>query len=87
MRTLYTILSILLFILLLGFAFKNSETVELAYYLGYSWKAPLSLMLLITFFSGIIAGIIACLGSLIRQRRKLLALEREIKNLKLSNKT
>ncbi|MDR5171012.1 LapA family protein [Methylobacillus flagellatus] len=84
MRTLYTILGVLLFILLLGFAFKNAEPVELAYYLGYSWKAPLSLMLLITFFSGIIAGVIACLGSLIGQRRKLLALEKEIKNLKMN---
>lgn len=82
MRYIYTLFWLLLFILLLGFAFKNSEPAELHYYLGFAWRAPLSLMLLFTFFIGAVAGMIACLTPLIRQRRQLLALQRELKILK-----
>jgi uncharacterized integral membrane protein len=81
MKYIYTIFGLLLFILLLGFALKNSQAVELHYYLGFAWRAPLSLLLLITFSVGIIAGIMACLASWIRQRRELLALQRELKIL------
>ena len=81
MKYIYTTLGLLLFILLLGFALKNSQAVELHYYLGFAWRAPLSLLLLITFSVGVIAGIMACLASWIRQRRELLALQRELKIL------
>lgn len=81
MKYFYTTLGLLLFILLLGFALKNSQAVELHYYLGFAWRAPLSLLLLITFSAGVIAGIMACLASFIRQRRELLALQRELKIL------
>ena len=85
MRFIYTTFGILFFILLLGFALKNVEPVVLHYYLGYAWQAPLSLMLLITFFFGIVIGLIACVPSLIRQRRELLALKRELKTLKTND--
>lgn len=82
MRFVYTTLGLLLFLSLLGFAMKNAEPVELQYYLGLAWRAPLSLMLLVTFFFGVIAGVIACLASMISQRRRLMALQRELKTLK-----
>ncbi|MEZ0316656.1 MAG: lipopolysaccharide assembly LapA domain-containing protein [Methylophilaceae bacterium] len=82
MRFIYITFGTLFFILLLGFALKNVEPVALHYYLGYAWQAPLSLMLLITFFFGIVVGVVACLPSVIRQRRDLLALKRELKTLK-----
>lgn len=72
---------VLLFVLLLGFALKNTQPVELHYYLGSAWRAPLSLMLLITLFVGIVVGVMACISLLIRQRRDLLALQRELKTL------
>ena len=81
MRFIYTILGLLLFLALLGFAVKNAEPVELHYYLGVAWRAPLSLMLLVTFFFGVIAGVIACLSSMIGQRRRLMALQRELNTL------
>ena len=81
MKYIYTLLGLFLFILLLGFALKNSEQVALQYYLGFVWQAPLSLMLLITFSLGIVVGIIACLTPIINQRRRLLALQRELKIL------
>lgn len=81
MRFIYTILGLLLFLSLLGFALKNVEPVELHYYLGVAWRAPLSLMLLVTFFFGVIAGVIACLAPMISQRRRLIALQRELNTL------
>lgn len=81
MRYLYLTLGFILFVLLLGFALKNAEIVELHYYLGLVWRAPLSLMLLIAFFIGTVAGMIACLSPIIRQRRELIALQRELRQL------
>lgn len=81
MRILYLLAGLLLFIFLLGFALKNNTPVELYYYLGYKWRAPLSLLMLITFALGALLGIMACIGSLIRQRRRCMALERELKAL------
>jgi putative membrane protein len=81
MKFLYFLAGLLLFIFLLGFALKNNTTVELHYYLGYTWQAPLSLLMLITFSCGVLLGIIACISVLIRERRRRMALEKELKAL------
>jgi len=81
MKFIYFLAGLLLFIFLLGIAMKNNALVELHYYLGYTWQAPLSLLMLITFSLGVLLGIIACISSLIRQRRRNMALERELKAL------
>ena len=81
MKFIYLILGIVLSVLLLGFIIKNIEPVELHYYLGFVWRAPLSLMLLITFLIGVVAGIAICISSLIKQRRNLIAMQRELKTL------
>ena len=85
MRYIYIVLGFILFILILGFALRNAQAVELNYYLGLVWRAPLSLMLLITFVCGIVVGMIACLSPLIRQRRQLIALQRELRLLNPSD--
>ena len=85
MRYLLTALRIVLFILILGFAIKNSQPTELHYYLGVSWEAPLTLILLITFVIGMLAGIIACVGTIIRQKRQLMALNKELKQISKSS--
>lgn len=79
MRYLYIVPALLLFILLLGFVMKNVEPVELHYYLGYTWRAPLSVMILATFALGTLVGVMTCISPMIRQRRKLDALQRELK--------
>lgn len=80
MRLLSWISSILLFLLALGFAVKNSEIVTLHYYLGYQWQAPLVVILLAVFCTGAGAGIAATLGFVFRQRREILKLRRELRN-------
>lgn len=81
MKLLYFAGGLVLFILLLGFAMKNNAPIEVHYYLGYKWRAPMSLLLLIVFSSGAFLGIIACMSSLIRQRKRTMQLERELKAL------
>jgi uncharacterized integral membrane protein len=79
MRYLSWLFKIILFLLLLGFAVKNTETTVLHYYLGYEWQAPLVLILLVFFCAGAAVGIMVGLGYIFRQRRKLRSLEREIR--------
>ncbi len=80
MRIIYKILSVTLFILLMGFALKNAYPVTLFYYLGLSWQAPLSLILFIALLIGIVAGLVSITPTLIKQRRELNKLRRENAN-------
>jgi uncharacterized integral membrane protein len=81
MRYIYTLFSTILFFAVLGFAAKNAEPVVLHYYLGMTWSAPLVLVVLASFGFGAACGIVACLGLVVRQRRALSALRREITTL------
>lgn len=78
MRYLSWILGTILFMLALGFAIKNSETVTLYYYLGYQWQAPLVVIILTVFCAGAGAGIAASLGFIFKQRREIFKLRREL---------
>jgi uncharacterized integral membrane protein len=70
-----------IFLLLLGFAVKNSDTVAVRYFLGLEWHAPLVLMLLVFFTAGAALGIAASFIIMVRQRREILSLKREIRGL------
>ncbi|MDZ4097147.1 MAG: LapA family protein [Methylophilaceae bacterium] len=87
MRLLITVLLVILCLLLFGFAIKNVEPVELQYYLGFRWKAPLSLMLLTSLLVGVIIGMIICLKPIISQRKQMLSLQRELKTLDKNNQS
>ena len=76
MRILLLLLKTVVFLLLLGFAFKNSDSVVVHYFLGLEWQAPLVLVLLVFFGIGIAAGVMASLGVIVRQRREILGLRR-----------
>lgn len=78
MRYFYLIGGFLLFLTTLGFALKNTAPVSLHYYLGLQWHAPLILVMLLAFCAGTFAGILACLSLVIRQRRRLLEIQREL---------
>lgn len=75
MRALIWIVRGILFVILLGLAIKNSTDVELRFFFDASWQAPLSLVVLLAFASGVLAGILAFLPPWIRQRRRINALE------------
>ena len=54
----------------LSFAILNAEPVELSYYFG-SWRLSLSLVVLITLIMGVVAGVIASLGIIIKLKREV----------------
>ncbi len=80
MRPLALILKIALFLLLLGFAAKNSEFVTLRYFLGLQWQTPLSLILLLTFAAGLLVGLLACSFRLLHNHHELRAYRRAAKS-------
>lgn len=68
---------LLLFLLLLAFAAKNTEPVALRFYFDLVWQAPLVLLLFAFFAAGALLGVLALLGTFLRQRREILRLRRE----------
>ena len=79
MRYLSWILRLLLFVLLFGFALKNSDPVSVRFYLGSQWDASLALVVLVFFGIGAAAGAIACFAYIYRQRREILQLRKELR--------
>jgi lipopolysaccharide assembly protein A len=71
MRALTWFVRGILFVILLGLAIKNSSDVELRFFFDASWQAPLSLVVLIAFASGVLAGFLAFLPQWIRHRRQI----------------
>lgn len=61
---------LLVFLLVLGFALKNSQSVVFHSYLGYVWQAPLIVMLGLAFLAGALTGVLALLPTLFRMRRE-----------------
>lgn len=84
MRYLNAVLGFIFFLLVLGFALKNADTITLRYYLGIAWQAPLSLALLVVFFAGVVAGLVACFSLLVSQRRRIAGLQHELDTLRES---
>ena len=78
MRILFRLVKIAVFLLLLGFALKNTDPVTIRYFLGMEWQAPLAFVLLVTFGLGIFAGILTNFLVVTRLRRELLVLKREL---------
>lgn len=79
MRYISWTLRILLFLLLFGFALKNTDPVMVRFYLGSQWEAPLAMVVLVFFGVGAVAGVIACLTHVYRQRREILQLRKEVR--------
>jgi len=79
MRFLNWLLRAALFILLLGLAVKNGQTVKLKYFLGLEWETNLVILLLVFFAAGALAGILAMFVSLLKQRREISRLKRDIR--------
>ena len=78
MRYLAWFLKIALFGLVLIFLAKNTEPVTVRYYLGGEWQSPLFLVLSLAFLAGVLLGVAAALAQIIRQRREIAALKREL---------
>jgi putative membrane protein len=81
MRYVIGILKFALFVLVLTFAIRNTETVTVRYFLGWEWQSPLIFVLLIAFCAGIALGLAAGLGRMFKQRREIAALNRKLRDV------
>ncbi len=81
MRYLLWVLKFALFALALAFAVKNTDPVTVRYYFGGEWQAPLVFVLLVAFSVGLVAGLLAGLAQLFRQRREIAALKRQLNQI------
>ena len=76
------LIGLLIFIFLLSFSLKNTHLVDLNYYLGFVWRAPLYLIVLSALFSGVVISLLTCLVPIIKQRQSLTKLRAELNALK-----
>jgi putative membrane protein len=66
-----------LFAALLLLSLQNSDLVTVRFYHWFSWQAPLIILLLLVFASGVFAGLLAGLLRSARLKRQLGRLRRE----------
>jgi uncharacterized integral membrane protein len=70
MKFVSTIVGFILFVLFFGFALKNTQEVDLHFFLNYELRGPLVLMLLAFFVAGAALGILAVTPTVFRHRRE-----------------
>ena len=78
MRYLLWVVKLFLFVVALTFAIKNTDPVAVRYFLGQEWRAPLIFVLLVFFCLGAALGLGAALVQIMRQRREISTLKREL---------
>ena len=78
MRYVLWVLKLALFAFLLTVAVKNTDPVSIRYFLGQEWRAPLIFVLLVVFCFGAVLGLLGALGHIMRQRREIAGLKREL---------
>ena len=78
MRIVSWALRLMVFLLLVAFAAKNVEPVTLRFYFDLALQVPLVVVLFGFFAAGALFGILAFVGTLLRQRRQISALRKKI---------
>jgi len=66
---------LVLLVLLVAFAAKNTDEVRLSFFFDVALRAPVIVVLFCTFALGALFGILALLGTLLRQRREIARLK------------
>ena len=77
MRIVTWTIRLVLFVLLVAFGAKNVEPVTLRFYFDLALETPLILALFGAFALGALFGVLALVGTLLRQRRRLASLKRK----------
>jgi putative membrane protein len=78
MRVVGWILKFVIFVLLVGFAVKNTDPVVVRLYLGYEWQSPLVFVILVFFAAGAVFGMLSTLPFTFHHRREVRKLRREL---------
>lgn len=77
-RVIGSLLLLVLLVIGLSFSFLNAHSVTLQYYFG-AQSAPLSFVIVAALIFGAILGVLASLGVILRQRREIARLRREVR--------
>lgn len=80
-RLFYLVIILVTIAVGITFAYRNSQVVEVAYYLGLKWSGPLSIALLVTFAAGVAVGYLASLQMVVRMQRDLVRARKEIRQV------
>lgn len=82
MRIIVWILRIIVFLVVLSFALKNTEKVPVYFFGEYAIKeVPLIIVMLVTFILGLFLGLLIMLMGNMRKQRELNRLKREVAHL------
>ncbi|UMR33174.1 LapA family protein [Massilia sp. MB5] len=84
MKILSTVFGVVLFVLFFGFALKNTQEVDLHFFLNYELRGPLVLMLLGFFVAGAALGVLALTPTVFRHRREASKQKTTIQSLQSS---
>ena len=77
MRILTWAIRLVVFVLLVAFAAKNADPVTLRFYFDLAVQTPLVVVLFAFFLAGALFGMLALLGTLLRQRREIARLKKQ----------
>jgi putative membrane protein len=80
MRIVTWTIRLLVFLLLVAFGAKNVEPVTLRFYFDLALQTPLILALFGFFAVGALFGVLSLLGTVLRQRRQLQMLRRQVQS-------
>ena len=76
MQAFVWILRLAIVLVLVWFAVKNSQQIEVNGLPGQVWQAPLVFVLLVAFVGGVVIGLLAWIPTVVRQRREIGRLRR-----------
>jgi putative membrane protein len=81
MQAFVWILRFLIVLVLVWFAVKNAQPVVLNGFPGQTLEAPLVFVLLVVFIGGVVIGLLAWIPTVVRQRREIGKLRRNVAQL------
>jgi uncharacterized integral membrane protein len=76
MQTLVWIVRFVIIVILVWFALRNSQPVEVKGFPGQVWETPLVFALLVAFVAGVVMGLLAWIPTVVSQRREIARLKR-----------
>ncbi len=79
------LLWLLLFFLLLAFGIKNDQIVTLHFFFGNAWSIQLIFVIFVAFTVGALFGVAAWISQLLKHRREVSRLRREVTKLQSRN--
>lgn len=82
MRYLVWVLRLLVFLVVLLFALKNTDPVKVTFFADYTLAhVPLIIVMLVTFLLGLILGLLLMVLNIMRKKREIAKLKRDLSRL------